>query len=48
MKTWSHAWRGNLMIDNDKNGSADFDDADKSDDAVIDEVGMKVWIARSS
>jgi Ca2+-binding EF-hand superfamily protein len=26
--------------------SADFDDADKSDDGVIDEEEMKVWIAR--
>jgi hypothetical protein len=26
--------------------SADFDDADKSDDGVIDEGEMKVWIAR--
>jgi Ca2+-binding EF-hand superfamily protein len=26
--------------------SADFDDADRNDDGVIDEEEMKVWIAR--
>jgi hypothetical protein len=38
---------GKLSIDEFlKAVSGDFDDADKSDDGVIDEVEMRVWIAQ--